>query len=130
MHWGGLFFLLCLLALTSCNVTKHLNTEKEERLLVRNALVVKSEKPIGFSAKSALSTELTPYYRQKPNRRSLGFFYPRLSLYFKYRNRTSDFAKWINKRVAEAPAIYDATLTQRTALNFKNQMRQKGYFLA
>jgi outer membrane protein insertion porin family len=130
MHGGGLFFLLCLLALASCNVTKHLNAEKEERLLVRNTLVVKSEKPLGFTAKSALSTELTPYYRQKPNRRSFGFFYPRLSLYFKYRNRKSDFAKWINKRVAEAPAIYDSTLTHRTALNFKNQMRQKGYFQA
>ena len=130
VHGRGLFFLFCFLALTSCNVTKHLDAAKGERLLVRNTLDIKSEKPLGISGKSALSAELTPYFRQKPNRRSMGFFYPRLSLYYKYQNRKTDFAKWINKRIAEAPAIYDSTLTQRTANNFKNQMRQKGYFQA
>lgn len=123
-------FLLLLLALSSCNVTKHLNAEKGERLLVKNSLDIISEKRQNISAKTALSNELTPFYRQKPNRRNLGVFYPRLWLYYKYRNRTSDFAKWINKRIAEPPVVYDSILTQRTALNFKNQMRKRGYFRA
>ncbi|MBC7774122.1 MAG: BamA/TamA family outer membrane protein [Phycisphaerae bacterium] len=122
--------LLLLLALSACNVTKHLDAEKGERLLVKNALKIKSEKKLSLSAKSALSNELAPFYRQKPNRRNLGIFYPRLWFYYKYRDRKSDFAKWINKRIAEPPAVYDSILAQRTALNFKNQIRQKGYFRA
>jgi len=122
--------LLLLLALSACNVTKHLDAEKGERLLVKNTLKIKSEKRLSISAKSALANELAPFYRQKPNRRNLYFFYPRLSLYYKYRNRNSDLAKWINKRIAEPPAVYDSILAQRTALNFKNQMRQRGYFRA
>ncbi len=124
--------LLCLLQLlvSACNVTKHLDTEKGERLLVKNTLSIKSEKRLNISAKSALSNELFPFYRQKPNRRNFRFFYPRLYYYYKYRNRSTSFAKFVNKRIAEAPAIYDSTLAQRTAQNFKNQMRQRGYFHA
>ena len=122
--------LLPLLVLSACNVTKHLDAEKGERLLVKNALKIKAEKRLSLSAKTALSNELAPFYRQKPNRRSLGFFYPRLSLYYKFRDRKSDFAKWINKRIAEPPVVYDSTLAKRTALNFKTQMRQSGYFRA
>lgn len=119
-----------LLLLSACNVTKHLDSEKGQRLLIKNTLQVKGEKPLGFSAKSALTTELSPYFRQKPNRRSFGFFYTRLWLHYKYKDKTSGFAKWINKRIAEPPTIYDEMLTQRTALNFKNQMRLSGYFRA
>jgi len=142
LHWKSMTQIMALfprigmlvatiyLGLTACNVTKHLDAAKGERLLVKNSLSIKSEKQMSLSAKSALSNELMPFYRQKPNRKSLGFFYPRLSLYYKYRNRNSDFAKWINKRIAEPPAVYDSLLAQRTALNFKNQMRQNGYFRA
>lgn len=119
--------LMGLLTICSCNVTKHLDTAKGERLLVKNALKIHAEKRLGISAKTALSNELTPYFRQKPNRRNLGFFYTRLSLYYKFRNKKSDLAKWINKRIAEPPVVYDSIMAQRTALNFKNQMRQKGY---
>ena len=122
--------LLTCLALSACNVTKHLNAAKSERLLVKHSLHIKSEKGINFSSKASLSTELEPFYRQKPNRKNLGFFYPRISLYYKYRNRNSGFAKWINNRIAESPVVYDSLLASRTALNFKNQMRQKGYFRA
>lgn len=123
----GKLLLLCGLFLSACNVTKHLDSEKGERMLVKNSLALKSEKRLRLSAKTALSYELAPFYRQKPNRRNFGFFYTRLWFYYKYHNRKSGFAKFINKRVAEPPAIYDEALAQRTALNFKNQMRQSGY---
>ncbi len=122
--------LLCCLLLSACNVTKNLDTEKGERLLVKNSLRIKAEKRLSISARTALTNELTPYYRQKPNRRNFGFFYPRLRFYYKYHNRTTRFAEFIKKRVAESPAIYDSVLAQRTALNFRNQMRQGGYFRA
>ncbi len=121
---------LLLLVLSACNVTKHLDSEKGERLLVKNSLRIISEKRLSISARTVLANELAPFYRQKPNRRSFGFFYPRLRYYYKYRDRKSSFAKFINKRIAESPTIYDSLLAQRTALNFKNQMRQRGYFQA
>lgn len=121
---------LMLLALNSCNVSKHIDTEKGERLLMQNSLKIKAEKRLGLTAKSSITTELTPFYRQKPNRRNLGIFYTRLWFHYKYKDRTTDFAKWINKRIAEYPTLYDSILTQRTASNFKNQMRKRGYFQA
>lgn len=131
-NWhSGIWYLLSLtLLLSACNVTKHLNVQKGERLLVKNSLKVKAEKRLSISAKSAFSGELEPFYRQKPNRKNLGVFYTRLWLHYKYKDGKSDLSKWINKRVAEAPALYDSILAQRTALNFRNQMRQKGYFNA
>lgn len=119
-----------LFILSSCNVTRHLDEAKGERLLVKNTLELQSEKKMGFSTRSALTSELTPYFRQKPNRRTLGFFYTRLWFYYKYRDRHSSLASFINKRVANTPVIFDSLLAQRTAANFKNQMKQRGYFLA
>ncbi|MFN0033541.1 MAG: BamA/TamA family outer membrane protein [Saprospiraceae bacterium] len=126
----GKFALLISLALSACNVTKHLDESKGERLLVKNSLRIKAEKKLRLSAKSALSSELAPYYRQKPNSRSFGFFYTRLWLHYKYDGRKSGFAKFVRNRVAEKPVIYDEALALRTALNFKTQMRQSGYFRA
>lgn len=127
----GLTGLLILgLLSTSCNVTKHLDAEKGERLLIKNSLSIQSEKHLSVSAKTAIANELIPFYRQKPNRRNMGFFYGRLWFYYRYQNRSSSFAKFINKRIAEAPAVYDSTLAKRTSINFKNQMRQRGYFQA
>jgi hypothetical protein len=123
-------FVLLLGVLMSCNVTKHLDASKGERLLVRNVLEVKSEKKLSLGAKTAFAYELTPLYRQKPNSRNLRFFYTRLWLHYKYKDRKSKFARWINTKQAERPAIYDSTLAYRTANNFKYQMHQRGYFRA
>ena len=122
--------LLLMMLLASCNVTKHLDPSKGERLLVRNSLHVKSEKKLSLGARQALSYELTPLYRQKPNTKNFGFFHTRLWLFYKYRGRKSKFANWIISKQAEAPAIYDSTLAKRTVNNFQNQMRQRGYFTA
>lgn len=121
---------VCLMVLGACNVSRHLDESRGERLLVRNTLRVQSEKRLSASAKTALSYELTPLYRQKPNSRSLFFFRTRLWLYYKFKDRKSEFASWIMEKQAERPAIFDEVLAQRTANNFKNQMRQRGYFRA
>lgn len=126
----GTLGLLLLIILSSCNVTRHLDEDKGERLLVRNSLQVDAEKKLRLSAKSALSYELAPLYRQKPNTKNFIFFHTRLWLYYKYKNRKTKFAKWILAKQAEMPAIYDSTLAFRTANNFKNQMHQRGYFRA
>jgi outer membrane protein assembly factor BamA len=119
---------LLLLLLTACNVTKHLDSAKGERLLVKNSLELKSDKRLSFSERAPLLYELDGLYKLRPNQRAFGLFRTRLWFHYKYRDRKSKFARWANKRIAEPPTIYDLALTERTALNFQNQMRQRGYF--
>lgn len=123
---ASLVVLLGLFA--SCNVSKHIDTSKGERLLIGNTLHVKSEKKLTLSQRTALSYELTPLYRQKPNSRSLFVFRMRLWMYYRFKDKKSRFSRWIMDKQAEAPAIYDSTLAKRTSSNFQNQMRQRGYF--
>ncbi len=124
--------LLCALfagvLFSACNVTKHLDTSKGERLLVSNALELKAERKLSFSERTPLLYQLDGLYKQQPNQRAFGLFRTRLWFWYKYQNRTSKFAKWAMTRIAEPPTIYDESLTQRTSLNFENQMRQRGYF--
>lgn len=124
-----LILLLCgMFLLSNCNVTKHLDTAKGERLLVSNTLEFKVDRKLNFSERTPLLYQLEGLYKQKPNQRAFRLFRTRLWFYYKYANRDTKFAKWAKERIAEPPAIYDETLTQRTALNFENQMRQRGYF--
>ncbi len=122
--------MLLLFCFASCNVTKHLDESKGQRLLIRNSLHVKSEKKLTLGARTALTYQLTPLYRQKPNTRNFRYFYTRLWLHYKYKDKKSGFAKWVISKQAERPAVYDSTLAFRTANNFQNQMRQRGYFRA
>ncbi|MBU6342859.1 MAG: hypothetical protein KGS48_15305, partial [Bacteroidetes bacterium] len=122
--------LFTALALGSCNVTKHLDEAKGERLLVKNTLEIKAEKRLGIGERTPIQYELAPYFKQQPNRKSFYFFYTRLWLYYKFKHKSGRNARWIMKKVAEAPTIYNPTLTSRTALNFENQMRQRGYLNA
>ena len=125
-------FLLLILALIAgaCNVTKHLDEEKGEKLLVKNTIKLESPDNLNFSERSALQYELSSLYKIKPNDRPPLAFGTRwrLGVYYRYKNRDSRFAKWMMNRVAEPPALYDDDLTQKTASNLQNYMRQRGYF--
>ncbi len=127
-----LLFGLLAFGQTACNVTKHLNTEKGERLLVRNKLEIRGETKIHYNQRSALTYALEPYYKLKPNRRPLVTFRTpwRLWWYYHSVNRTKKFDRWIMKKIAEPPAIYQDILAKKTAISFENQMRQRGYFRA
>ncbi len=115
--------------LGSCNVTKHLKKEKGP-LLVKNAIELKTEKPLPLDQRTPLLYELSAMYRQKPNERSLlAFGSPtRLWFYYHYRDKKTKFAKWVIKKIAEPPAIFDESLAVRTSNNLQNYMRQRGYF--
>ena len=128
----GLIFVLLALAQTACNVTKHLDTAKGERLLIRNKLEIKGDRKLSYNKRSELTYALEPYFKLKPNRRPLITFRTPWRLWWYYRsiNPTKKFDRWIMKKVAEPPALYQESLAKQTALNFKNQMRQRGYFEA
>ncbi|MCB9353424.1 MAG: BamA/TamA family outer membrane protein [Lewinellaceae bacterium] len=126
------FLLLLASLLGACNVTKHLDQSKGERLLVRNSVELKSDKRLKYSRKTALQYELAALFKQQPNRRPWVLFRQptRLWFYYRHRDKTTKFSKWIMEKVAEPPAIFSERLTQLTAQNFENQMQQRGYLLA
>lgn len=126
-----LIFTLATL-LSACNVTKHLDQSKGERLLVKNSIELKSEKRLPYSRRAPLMLELIALYKQQPNSRPAALLRQpaRLWFYYKFQNKTSKFAGWIKNKVAERPVIYDEILTRQTAQNFENQMHQRGYLHA
>jgi outer membrane protein insertion porin family len=127
-YWVPFFGLLLL---SACNVTKHLDKAKGQRLLWANSLELKADKPLNLGERTALAYELGAYYKQKPNKRGLfGLLPVRLWLHYRYKDRDSKFARWTMRKQAEPPAIYDEALTQKTARNLENVMRQRGYFRA
>jgi outer membrane protein insertion porin family len=119
--------LLGCLSLSACRVTQHLRPG--ERLLTDNALTLNTKVPMRLADRSALTYQMEGLYKQKPNKKWLGQ-YARLWRYYKYKDRTSKFARWTLRRLAEPPTIYDADLTSRTAGNLENSLRQRGYFRA
>jgi outer membrane protein assembly factor BamA len=152
--WLGLAALL-----SSCNVTKHLDRTKQERLLVKNGVAItdKSKKSfslfgilhkkyhgpkngdqLNLSERTALEYEMGPYFKQAPNQtifHPLDYifilkYYPKVGLYYNNINPKGWWHRFIKKSIAEPPAIFSPELTVRTARNFENQMRQRGYLFA
>ena len=121
---------LFLALFTACNVTKHL--DKGQPLLAKNSLEIKSDKPLPLDIRTPLQYELSALYRQKPNERSLLAFRTPARLWFYYRNykKNTPFSRWVMDRIAEPPALFDEEMAIRTANNFQNYMRQRGYLKA
>lgn len=115
---------------SACNVTKHLDEAKGERLLVKNSIELKSPVRLKTNQRVPLLYELGSQYKQVPNRRPFILFRQPTRLWAYYRNRDKDtkFARWVMRKIAEPPAIYDEQITRRTAKNFQNIVQQRGYF--
>lgn len=113
---------------TACNVTRHLDESKGEQLVVKNKLELEFPGKVPISEKTALQYELNDLYKIKTNSVTLGLFRMRLSLYYKHKDKDKRFSRWIIKRFAEPPALYNQTLTEKTISNFVNYMHNRGYF--
>jgi outer membrane protein insertion porin family len=120
-------WLLVATVLISCNVTKHLDTDKGERLLTKNTLEIKSATHIPLSQKRSIRYETENLFKQKPNRSFLKL-HLRLAAYYKYKDRSKRFANFVNKKIAEPPSIIKEDLCQLSAIYFQNFMRKRGYF--
>jgi outer membrane protein insertion porin family len=117
--------------LAGCNVTKHLDPTKGERLLVNNSIEFESDKPLSLSQKTSLNYELSGLVKQQPNRKALLLFYWRLHRYYRFKSKNLSSEQILSKKKwVEPPVIYDTLLSDRSARNLENYMRQKGYFNA
>ena len=125
---GTFFFglIVLIMGLSSCNTTKYL--EPEERLLVKNDIRFVETKKL--KNKRKLKYELSRLHKQTPN--SNFFFIPREWFHYRIQHKTdtSKFDRWVNRVLAEEPAIHSRKRAETTAEDMERYMNYMGYFNA
>ena len=118
IHVWSIGLVLCLM---SCNTTKFV--PQGEYLLNKANIKVEDTKEVAVS-------DLKNYLQQKQNTEILGFLKLQLGI---YNTASLDTAKWTSKnarRIGEAPVIYAPELTDRSMVQLRKAMQNKGYFTA
>ena len=118
IHVWSIGLVLCLMG---CNTTKFV--PKGEYLLNKANIKVEDTKEVAVS-------DLKNYLQQKQNTEILGFWKLQLGI---YNTASLDTAKWTSKnarRIGEAPVIYAPELTDRSMVQLRKAMQNKGYFTA
>lgn len=136
--------MVCLaLLLGSCNTTKYL---KEDELLL-NKNEIKIEAQANKRELGSLAWKLETLAKQQPNKRSLYLAKTRLWWYYQAQRHiskrtttdpdtdelvrdTSGIYKFVLRRVAEPPALYDARLTDETAESMQYYLNNRGFYEA
>lgn len=116
-RFGKLLLFLVIIALAACNPTKYV--PQGETLYDRTYINVDG----GDIGKG----ELSPYIRQKPNKRIFGSRF-HLGL---YNLSNLDKEKWPHgwlRNIGEEPVIFDPAATTRSKLQLTEYLRSKGYF--
>jgi hypothetical protein len=119
VHYQGypLIYFLAVIIITSCNPTKYV--PREDTLLDKNHVIINKE--------GIKKTELTPYLKQKPNKRIFGAKF-HLGLY-NMSNINKD--KWPHgwlREIGEEPVIFDPYAASKSTENIKSYLSSKGYF--
>ncbi len=120
--------VLCVL-LPACNSTKFL--QDDEVLLTKANITLVDPVKNGLSAKqvTTLKEEMIQFYYIKPNTNTW-YGVPREYLYYKKYNRSDSLGREKlkdNKRIEE-PAILDAELIEKTAIDMQNFLKNKQGF--
>ncbi len=123
-----LFAISVLIALGSCNTKKYL--KGEDKLLVKNSIEFEADSKV--LKKRSLKRELESIYKQKPNSKRLGLFKTDLWVYYKTDSleNPSKFQKWIRRKIAEPPSLYNDEIAEATANSMKYYLQNKGYYHA
>jgi outer membrane protein assembly factor BamA len=115
---GICFFILALLILPGCNVTK--NLESGEYLLIHNKIKISDRK--------ILAEELEPYLQQKPNKK-FGFFRTNIAIYnMGNKGKDTKFKKWLRTKVGSEPVLLDTSLTTVSIKHMTMYLGNRGYF--
>ena len=120
-------FSLLVLALTSCDATKHLNSG--EYLLRKNNLKLETDK--GITERGELKDNIERLIAQKTNTYLVLDRLPyKVWLYNlrykKYEKDTSNFQ--LKSKTVERPVVFDSTLVKRSVSNIRSYLFNQGYF--
>jgi outer membrane protein assembly factor BamA len=116
---GICFFILGLMILSGCKVTKNLSSG--EYLLIENKIQISNRK--------ILPEELEPYLQQKPNTKLFGLFRTNIALYnMGNKGKDTKFKKWLRTKAGSEPVILDTSLTAVSIKQMTMYLGNKGYF--
>jgi len=114
-------FLLALLVLASCSVTRKL--PEGQYLLKKSTIKIDNRK--------ILKDDLSGYIQQTPNKKFLGVFRPNIMLYqWSLKGDETKFKRWVRKAFGSPPVIADSMMAMSSARQMKLFAINKGYFHA
>ncbi len=115
-----LYTALCVLC--ACSSTKHV---PEGQLLLDNVNIrVEND---STADEHITELDLINYLRQQPNHKVLGFAKLQLAVYsLSGKDSTRWYNRWL-RRIGQAPAIYDSTLTQASERQLRTALVNRGY---
>ena len=127
-----LILLLCIIATSSCNITKKIEANK--LLVVENKVNVETE-TLSSDAESSLEYQLSKVAKQKPNKKFFGRRM-RLRSYYRIQNNlaeknytdTTKIQKFILENYAESPIYYNRTEMESSTETMEYYLNNKGYF--
>ncbi len=123
---NGLFFLVCILALGSCSVSKYLT--EDQHLVKKNKVVIEDSENSRDDAD--LIYNLESLVLQKPNTNH--FFTPREYIYFKNKEEFEKTGKKKGRiKEAQPPVLHSDKEMQKTAERMEKYLRNsKGFYFA
>jgi len=117
----ALLFIAISVALSSCNITRHV--PEGQYLLVKNKVEIDNKK--------IDTDELYGIIKQKPNRKILGLIRFHLGVY-NYANtkkeKDSKFREWLKNTIGEPPVVLDSSLTVKSSKQLQQYLFNTGYF--
>jgi len=112
MTWGSVLFF-------SCHPAK--KVPSGSYLLDKNVITV--------NTKEITKSELSPYLKQLPNRRLIGFRFG-LWLYNRSKDNKNNFVhRWL-RTAGEPPVVYDESLQKRSSQQMQLYLQNRGYYNA
>jgi len=101
---------------------------EDQSLLKKN--IIKFDSNLNIEKRQNLAYELKNVAKQRPNSKFLGVFPTRTWIYYSTEKRDSlkRFGRWVRKRIAEPPQIYNPQLTEETAETMQDYLNNKGFF--
>ncbi len=112
--------IILLLFFSSCSLTKYV--PENETLL--NKVKIKSEN------KDFSTEDLKHYIQQTPNKKVFNLMRVKLGVYNSSgRDTTKRINRWLRK-IGEPPVIYDSVYTEKTIVELKRRLANKGYMRA
>jgi outer membrane protein assembly factor BamA len=123
--FGKFYRALLLLGLvcyfSSCGIKKHL--DDHQALLVRNKVEI--QKPY----RKELASNITKYYRQKPNNRFMLLINSRPYFYIRgSQGKNNWWRKFERNTLGEPPVIVDSLFMESTLKSFKSYLQTEGYY--
>jgi outer membrane protein assembly factor BamA len=113
--------LVALCYLSSCGIKKHLSND--QALLVRNKVEI--ETPY----RKEIASNITKYYRQKPNRRFMLIFNTRPYFYIRGSvGKDNWWRRFERNTLGEQPVLVDSLYMESTLKSFASYLHTEGYY--